>query len=248
MKSNTIKAGSRTYSGGINMMAGYYSAFTHARVYEELEKRCAYRDLDILDVGAGHGAFTQRLLDGGYTHLYAIEGYCEFQVPEATLFKMNLNEDWDLLHDQQFDVVVAIEIIEHIENPFHFLRQIRAHVKDNGYVFISTPNPLNFMDRLRILRTGHLSMMEHPDHRVPVFPDNMNKYCQECGFEIEAQTYDIDMLATHSATLKGKLFKPVMRMIRSLVVKNGESLVGNSNIWVLRPGESQRYTPPEFEG
>jgi len=47
----------------------------------------------------------------------------------------------DLDSDQVFDVVVAIDVIEHVLDVENFLSQALAHVKENGLLVISTGNP-----------------------------------------------------------------------------------------------------------
>lgn len=43
-----------------------------------------------------------------------------------------------------FDVVIAGELIEHLEDPYNFLRQVRSVLTHRGRFVLSTPNPLGF--------------------------------------------------------------------------------------------------------
>lgn len=47
-----------------------------------------------------------------------------------------------LLNGRLFDNVVAGEIIEHIENPYEFVRVLKSCLNKNGRLILSTPNPL----------------------------------------------------------------------------------------------------------
>lgn len=67
--------------------------------------------------------------------------------------------------DSSLDAVVSIEGIEHFENPTHFLRECARVVKDDGYVFISTPN----VDSLRSRRSVFLK--GYPRFFTPVSPE-----------------------------------------------------------------------------
>lgn len=50
---------------GVSMMAGYWSEYVHQAVFSLLFERRP-PPAKILDVGAGHGGFTKRLIDAGY--------------------------------------------------------------------------------------------------------------------------------------------------------------------------------------
>ena len=47
-----------------------------------------------------------------------------------------------------FNVVLASHLIEHLNNPFSFLREVCRILKDGGHLFITTPNISGFQARL----------------------------------------------------------------------------------------------------
>lgn len=235
-KNISSKLGVREVSDGVGMMAGYWSEFIHSKVFEEMVAVMPDKNARILDIGAGHGGFCKRLQNSGYSDLHAIEGYSSFDLEGVQLFRNDLDKDWNLsLEKKSVDVAIAIEIIEHIEGPYHFLREIRKYLKNDGFLLVSTPNTVQFMDRIKFLKSGKLGLMKHEDHRMPIFPETMERMCEEVGFKIKKISYDVDFLRIPSSTLKGKLGKPFMRFIRSLIVKDVERSKGNTSIWVLTP-------------
>lgn len=40
-----------------------------------------------------------------------------------------------------FDVVVALDVVEHLKNPHYFFREAQRVLKDDGLMVVSTPNP-----------------------------------------------------------------------------------------------------------
>lgn len=55
-----------------------------------------------------------------------------------------------------FDIVVAKDIFEHLENPIFLLKEVRRVLKTNGYTVINVPNQFFFGFRLRILFGSNL--------------------------------------------------------------------------------------------
>ena len=63
--------------------------------------------------------------------------------------------------DAIFDLVVSIETIEHLENPFHFLREISRVLKSGGIGIISTPNTHSIRSRIKYFIVGLSRLFEY---------------------------------------------------------------------------------------
>lgn len=68
----------------------------------------------------------------------------------------------DLDSDMVFDVVVSIDVIEHVLDVEEFLEQALAHVKENGLLIISTGNPSCFAWR-RVFKSKYWYSL-YPEH------------------------------------------------------------------------------------
>jgi 2-polyprenyl-3-methyl-5-hydroxy-6-metoxy-1,4-benzoquinol methylase len=99
------------------------------------------------DVGAGRGELTERLVP--YAHkILMLDDYDEPNKPiNAEFVKADLNDFWNV-PDNSVDFAFSLEVIEHIENPRHFMREMKRIIKPGGYGFVSTPNNLNLFSRL----------------------------------------------------------------------------------------------------
>jgi len=98
----------------------------------------------VLDMGCGDGSFTKKIGEKVRTReLYGIEiedelvQLCEPNGVKA--YHADLNEPVPL-KDENFDVVVANQIFEHLCHTDLFIKEIYRLLKRGGYAIISTPN------------------------------------------------------------------------------------------------------------
>src|SRR6266852_67536 len=74
----------------------------------------------------------------------------------------------------RFDLVVTVEVIEHVESPIGFLRNIGQLLAPGGVAVITTPNVDSLPARAKFLLAGKIRMMDdnsEPTHISPVFFD-----------------------------------------------------------------------------
>lgn len=82
---------------------------------------------------------------------------------------------------RRFDTIVAGEIIEHLENPGLFLRNMRRHLKDDGVIILTTPNPFYAGSAWKIWRYGRPAV--HEDHLGWQDPTTLQRLLRQTGFE-----------------------------------------------------------------
>jgi ubiquinone/menaquinone biosynthesis C-methylase UbiE len=123
------------------------------------------RNKRVLDIPSGAGAFTKRLLDKDIeVHSADIENIMQIKNPSFREADMNKILPYD---NGFFDAVVCIDGIEHLEQPFHFIRECFRVLKPGGSVIISTPNINALRSRWRWFWTSH--------HNKGKLPLNENK-------------------------------------------------------------------------
>ncbi len=110
-------------------------------------------DLKILDLGAGHGALTQKLHEMGY-NVSACDLFPEnFEFSEVKCDKADITDKLPYPGDT-FDIIIAVEVSEHIIDHEMFFSELSRILKPGGRLFLSTPNILSLKSRIRFLFRG----------------------------------------------------------------------------------------------
>jgi len=148
----------------------------------------------VLDIGCGEGVFAQfmkekrkdavligidvaeeavRLADQHY-HLVR-KGDVEDSLPE------------EVKNHAPYDVVVCLEVLEHLFNPLNALRRVVALLKGGGYVVASFPNFVHWRTRLRVLM-GQLPygywLLDPAEHPQIFNLTRFKKLLKEAGLHI----------------------------------------------------------------
>lgn len=127
----------------------------HEWAHEEFLSYNFNKDCKILMLWSWAGALDQRIIDSGYTNITAVDIEPSFyKANNKNISQKDLNKDFSDLW--KFDVIFAVEIIEHLENQFHFMRNVTACLSDGGYVFLTTPNINSPFSRLSFFVYGNL--------------------------------------------------------------------------------------------
>jgi 2-polyprenyl-3-methyl-5-hydroxy-6-metoxy-1,4-benzoquinol methylase len=129
----------------------------HDHILYQLTKMIPEKS-SILELGAGSGAFSKRLYDLGHK-ITAVDYTQEnFRLHGTIPFiKLDLNECFSNSFTERYDCIVAIEIIEHIENPRNFMRECKKLLTPNGLLIFSTPNVDSPSSKDAFLRNGLFS-------------------------------------------------------------------------------------------
>ena len=151
-------------------------------------------DATVLDLGSGDGAWAKRLHDASYKVTA-----CDVEVRTNRGFPyhradLNANFSENFPHGY-YDAISFIEVVEHLENPRHAFRQIRALLKDGGLVLVSTPNASGLYSRVRFFFTGEMAMFTDaaysvgPGHITPLTVWQLEKVFMENGFSIVERAF-----------------------------------------------------------
>jgi len=142
----------------------------------------------VLELGAGAGALSQRLADLGM-HVCASDLFDANFTPRDRIdfVALDLNQSFAEQLHSRFNAIVALELIEHLENPRHFFRQCRQLLGPNGHLVVSTPNLANPVSQAMFLREGVFQWFRECDYReqghiMPLAPQVLRRCWTEAGF------------------------------------------------------------------
>lgn len=135
--------------------------------------------LKTADLGSGPGAMAARLAKMGCDVLAADLSKSGFaaELPHVTV-DFNQPDFASLLGTRQFGLVTAIEVIEHVESPIGFLRNVGRLLAPGGIAVLTTPNVDSLPARFKFFLSGKIRTMdEHgePTHISPIFFDLLQR-------------------------------------------------------------------------
>jgi 2-polyprenyl-3-methyl-5-hydroxy-6-metoxy-1,4-benzoquinol methylase len=146
----------------------------------------------VLDFGCGEGALSQRFSDLGFDvcSVDSNEGSFKASTPFIGLDFNDAAAVSDLLrlHRGAFDLVLGVEVIEHVENPWQYVRDLASMAADGGLIVITTPNVTSWHSRLGFLHTGRLHQFGDADrsygHINPIAEDELRLIVERSGLDV----------------------------------------------------------------
>jgi 2-polyprenyl-3-methyl-5-hydroxy-6-metoxy-1,4-benzoquinol methylase len=84
---------------------------------------------------------------------------------------------------KQFDVIVAGDIIEHLDNIGGFLESCKRHLKNNGKLIVTTPNPWHWKFIIKSAFLGG-EVPINPEHTCWLCPRSLRQIVSRYGFRV----------------------------------------------------------------
>jgi 2-polyprenyl-3-methyl-5-hydroxy-6-metoxy-1,4-benzoquinol methylase len=151
----------------------------HEFVVQNVLTRYARRGIRAADLGTGPGAIANELQVLGCDVIgvdVSAQGF------KANLPHVIVNFDQpdfaSILGNNAFGLITCVEVIEHVENPIGFLRNIGNMLVPGGIAVLTTPNVESLPARLKLLLFGRVRTMdEHgdPTHISPIYIDLLKR-------------------------------------------------------------------------
>lgn len=213
---------------------------THKRVFELVQQYLPEAGgKKVCDLPSGAGLFSVRLADLGCdvtaVDLETVEPF-QFDRSRLVLTDANLPLPFK---EGEFDMLVSIEGIEHLENPSAFVRECARIVKPGGMVILSTPN----VDSYRSRRSAHIHgfhkyfrplSAEHKMawHLHPIDMTFMRGALRKAGLEV----VEVAVNRMHGKGWWSELLRPLFTRKLPPELKGPIPYYGEVIIYVLRKG------------
>jgi len=204
----------------------------HEFVGEHVLARYARPGVRAADLGSGPGAMADRLRSLGCDVVAVDRDSHGF---EAQVLHLSLDFDQadfaSRIGAASFAIVTAIEVIEHVESPIGFLRNIGRLISPGGIAVVTTPNVDSLPARSKFLLKGKIRTMDErsePTHISPVFFDLLQRqFLPRAGLRLREHL----LFPPNGYQLTRKPIAWAMR-IASLAF-SGDALLGDNHVFVL---------------
>ena len=177
---------------------------SHDAIYRMVDRALAARGIvggRLVDVGCGSAGLWRQLAPrfATYCGLDAVR-YQGFPI-DAEFHQMDLDDLNDLprapspIAPREGDVVTAVETIEHLENPWAFMRALVELAKPGGWVVVTTPNQLSVLSLATLMIKRRFSAFQdahYPAHRTALLEIDLRRAAGECGLR------SVEVLYSHA--------------------------------------------------
>jgi SAM-dependent methyltransferase len=135
----------------------------------------------MLDVGCGEGFFLASAQKAGW-EVYGTE-FADIYLPICISKGIRMQQgrlNPANYSPGSFDVILWIEVIEHIDYPVQELENIRQLLRPGGVLYLTTPN---FNAVSRRLLGGRWTVIDYPGHLTYYTPSSLKRLLEKSGFE-----------------------------------------------------------------
>jgi len=167
----------------------------------------------LVDVGCGGGGLW-RAMNGRFDRYCGLDAVRYDALPSDVEFhQVDLDSSTWPIAGGDADVVSAVETIEHLENPWDFVRSLVRIVKPGGWVVVTTPNQLSLLSLLTLSVKRRFSAFQdshYPAHRTALLESDLERVASAAGLEHISVAYScrgrMPLVAAHYPVALAKLF------------------------------------------
>jgi 2-polyprenyl-3-methyl-5-hydroxy-6-metoxy-1,4-benzoquinol methylase len=143
---------------GVNEIEDYPSFHERHRIFPEVFESREIKK--VLDIASGVGCAAKRIQDNTSVEVTCndITPACleilEKQSLKTVSFDIDSSNNIYPFNNGEFDAVISLATIEHVIHLDHHMEEVNRIIRDDGYLFISSPNYAGLVHLPRYLLTG----------------------------------------------------------------------------------------------
>ena len=146
------------------------------------------RNKKVLDLGCGVGRYLEKFSQASVGIDQSVANINQCRKRGLTVLKANLNKKLPL-QKEEFEVVFASHIIEHLDSPLNFLKESNRVLEEKGIIILGLPIEKSLA---RIL--GDHYFKDHPDHLYGFSIETMKSLLHLAGFSLEEVYLDLNLV------------------------------------------------------
>lgn len=197
--------------------------WTHSSRYQcLLNKLSKYEKGKVLDVGCYPFHLGKALQELGWD-VWGISSPHEPIYDDSQVKILNIDRESFPFEDNQFDMVLFTEVIEHLLNPQFSLKEIYRVLKKNGILILTTPNKISLLIAIRKIFLSGKGEKEDSSiyhrHNKEYTMEELKKTIEELGFKIKTAEYLISYTPFRKRKIPDPAFIKFIKFINFILMK-----------------------------
>ena len=192
-----MSAPALTYNAALDARARLSLGSSHDAIYHMVEAALDARGVEggtLVDVGCGGGGLW-RVVGHRFSRYSGLDAVRYDSFPADQEFhRADLDGAQWPVPDASADVVTAVETIEHLENPWAFMRRISALSRPGAWIMVTTPNQLSGLSLLTLITRRRFSEFQdahYPAHRTALLESDLWRTALAAGLEPVETAYSL---------------------------------------------------------
>ncbi len=148
----------------------------HEKLFEYIKSNFD-KSIKILELGPGHSTMLFNLYSSGYKDINFIDKKDNINYKEIKNLNIgkiaNLDKEDVPFLNNSFDLIIALQILEHLENPWHFKKECARLLRRGGKLIFSMPHGHNLASKIRFFLTGNIMRYEKDNEHVTFLTKNV---------------------------------------------------------------------------
>lgn len=154
---------------GIKKTMGKIPDFIQSGEIQKILEQYASKSATLLDIGCSTGHLFHLAQKAGYVkdNVWGVD-IDDYRADTITtnLKICDVNKENLPFDDESFDVVTAIYVVEHLENPLHFFRECSRILRKDGVCIIAIPSGNSIFDKINFVYNGGLLSYHEKNNHI----------------------------------------------------------------------------------